>query len=96
MFKGFIETQTGNKVKQLQTDNGGEYVNKDFKDFCASNGIIMENTAPYSPSQNGIVEHLNRMLLEHACAMIFVENLPKNVWPEVVSYMNYILNWLPT
>ena len=55
-FKAFLETQTGNKVKHLHSDNGGEYVNKLFKDFCAKNGVIMETTAPYSPAQNGIAE----------------------------------------
>ena len=56
VFKEFVETQTGNKLKTFHSDNGGEYVNKPFKEFCAQNGIIMETTVPYSPSQNGIVE----------------------------------------
>jgi transposase InsO family protein len=95
-FKQFIETQTGNKVKWFRSDNGGEYVNKSFKNFCAKNGIIMETTAPYSPSQNGIAERLNQTLLEHARAMIFVKNLPKILWPEAVTYANYIKNRTPT
>ena len=63
-FKEFIEIDMGNKLKRLCSDNGGEYINKYFKDFCASHGIIMETMAPYSPaktvSQNGLTEpHLN-------------------------------------
>ena len=61
--------------------------------------IIMETTAPYLPSQNGIdgiVEHLNRTLLEHAHAIIFTKYLPKYLWPEVVAYANYIRNHMPT
>ena len=59
LYKAFIETQTGHKLKKLRSDNGGEYVNKNFKDFCGKHGIIMETTAPYSPAQNGIAEWLN-------------------------------------
>lgn len=91
-YKQFVETQTGNKLKRFRSDNGGEYVNKSFKEFCATNGIIMETTAPYSPAQNGIAERLNRTLLEHARAMIFAKNLPKTLWPEAVTYANYIKN----
>ena len=59
LYKAFIETQTGHKLKKFQSDNGGEYVNKNFKDFCGKHGIIMETTAPYSPAQNGIAKRLN-------------------------------------
>ena len=94
-FKEFIETQRGNKVKTFRSDNGGEYVNKPFKEFCVNHGIIMETTAPYSPSQNRIVKQLNWTLLEYARAMIFPKNLPKTLWPEAVAYANYIKNWSP-
>jgi len=55
-WKGFIETQTGNKIKILHSDNGGEYLNKIFKEFCAKSGIIMQTIASYSSAQNGIEE----------------------------------------
>ena len=48
VFKEFVEAQTSNKLKKLWSDNGGEYVNKQFKEFCAMHEIIMETTAPYS------------------------------------------------
>ena len=92
LFKEFIEVQSGNKIKRFRSDNGGEYINKPFKDFCSTSGIIMETTVPYSPAQNGIAERLNRTLLEHAHAMIFAKNLPKTLWPEAVAYANYIKN----
>jgi gag-polypeptide of LTR copia-type/Pol polyprotein, beta-barrel domain/Integrase core domain/Domain of unknown function (DUF4219)/GAG-pre-integrase domain/Zinc knuckle len=95
-FKSFIETQTGNKVKRFRSDNGGEYTSKAFKEYCATLGIIMETTAPYSPAQNGIAERLNRTLLEHARAMIFAKGLPKVLWPEAVAYACYIKNRSPT
>ena len=34
-----MENLTGKKIKVLCADNGGEYVDKDFTDFCAKEGI---------------------------------------------------------
>jgi transposase InsO family protein len=87
-----MEMQTDNKIKKFHSDNGGEYMNKTFKEFCAKHGIIMQTTAPYSPAQNGIAEGLNRTLLEHARALMFAKNLPKILWPEAVVYTCYIKN----
>jgi hypothetical protein len=56
IYKSFLETQTGKKIKKLRTDNGGKYINLPFKEFCASEGIIMEMMAPYSLAQNGTAE----------------------------------------
>src|SRR3954467_5650770 len=41
------------------TDNGKEFSGSMVQDFCQANGIQMEFTAPYSPSQNGVAERLN-------------------------------------
>ena len=89
-YKAFIENQTSNKLKRFRSDSGGEYINEPFKTYCAEAGIIMEQTAPYSPAQNGVAERINRTLLEHARAMIFSKNIPKNLWPEAVAYACYI------
>lgn len=40
-FKNFVETQTSNRLKVFHSDNGGEYVNKVFKEYCIQHGIIL-------------------------------------------------------
>ena len=42
--------------RTLQTDNGTEYSNSTFVDFCNGLRIHRECTAPYTPQQNGPVE----------------------------------------
>ena len=37
------------KIKTLRIDNGGEYTDKDFTDFCTKEGIMREWTTPYNP-----------------------------------------------
>ena len=54
------------KVQILRSDNGGEFLNKDFKDLLLNNQIKHETTCPYSPHQNGEAERFWRVLFEMA------------------------------
>ena len=44
--------------EQLVTDNGPQFVSREFADFVQGNGIKHIRTAPYHPSSNGAVERL--------------------------------------
>ena len=57
-----MENQSGKKVKALRSDNGGEYISKEFVDFCVEMGIKREFTALYTLSQNGVAERMNRTI----------------------------------
>ena len=95
-YKSFVETQTGYKLKKLRVDGGGEFINKEFKKFLLDSGIQLDVTTPYSPSQNGIAERLNRTLVKHARAMLHAHNLPYFLWTEAVAYATYLKNRSPT
>jgi len=91
-----IKQQFGTYPRYMQFDNGKEFVNQRIKNCAAKNGIEIETTAPYSPSQNGVAERYNRTLLELARAMLISKNLPSYLWDEAVSYANFIRNRVPT
>ena len=38
-LKKLVETQTGRKIKELQSDNGGEYTSNPFLQVCQNEGI---------------------------------------------------------
>ena len=42
--------------RAFRTDNGAEYTNSTFVDYCSGLGIYREPTGPYTPQQNGPVE----------------------------------------
>jgi DNA-binding transcriptional regulator YiaG len=44
-FEALVKTQTGNKIKQLRTAEGKEYVNAEFKSYITSKGTIHKLTA---------------------------------------------------
>ena len=48
-FKALTEKESGKKIKALHSDNGGQYVSQQFKDFCAAKGIKRELTVPHNP-----------------------------------------------
>ncbi|GAQ93561.1 hypothetical protein KFL_016490010, partial [Klebsormidium nitens] len=87
-----LETETGNRVKSVQSDRGSEYLNKEIKQMYRSRGIIQRTTARYSPEENGAAEALNRRLEERTRAMLEDSGLPERMWAEAVVSANYTRN----
>eukprot|EP00253_Pinus_taeda_P032184 PITA_32184 len=77
------------------SNNGGEYVEKDFTDYCAKEGIRREWTAPYNPKQNGVAERKNRVIVEAARAMLYDHDMPKFLWAEACNIVVYVQNRTP-
>ena len=46
----------------IVTDNGPQFVAKEFQKFCTKYGIGHVRAAPYSPQSNGLVERMYRPL----------------------------------
>ena len=90
-----LETQSGQKLRKVRTDRGGEYLNNELKDFYSAKGIVHQTTAPYTPEQNGKAERLNRTLMERVRAMLQDAKLPNSLWAEAVTTANYIRNRSP-
>jgi Reverse transcriptase (RNA-dependent DNA polymerase) len=67
-------------------------VNEKLKRWCKEKGIEIHLTAPYSPSQNGIAERMNRTLVELGRAMLKGQDLPEFLWEFAVLHAAYIRN----
>ncbi|UYV60538.1 K02A2.6-like [Cordylochernes scorpioides] len=94
-FKEFVKrvrTETGNKIKRFRTDNGTEFLNKNFSDYLKSLGIVHELTAPYTPEQNGISERDNRTIVESSRCLLHGRKMPLELWAEAVNTAVYLLN----
>ncbi|KAJ9520572.1 hypothetical protein QJQ45_007425 [Haematococcus lacustris] len=88
----WFETQGGRKVKVLRSDRGTEYVNQAVREFLSGKGIIHQQTAPYSPQQNGSAERLNRTLFEKGRCLLYNSGLSVNFWPYALRFANYVRN----
>ncbi len=51
-------------VEEVVTDNGVQFVSKEFEDFLAAHWIKHSKSAQYSPQANAAVERLNRVIKE--------------------------------
>ncbi|KAJ9520269.1 hypothetical protein QJQ45_030268 [Haematococcus lacustris] len=91
----WFETQGGRKVKVLRSDRGTEYVNQAVREFLSRKGIIHQQTAPYSPQQNGSAERLNRTLFEKGRCLLYSSGLSVNFWPYALRFANYVRNLSP-
>ena len=91
-FKEMVEKQTGSRIKGLRSDNGGEFCGKEFEGFLKKHGIIHQKTNPHTPEQNGMLERLNRTIVEKARCLLFDADLDKSFWAEAVNTAVYLRN----
>ena len=87
-----VETETCLKVKCLRSDNGGEYIDGGFSEYCAAQGIRMKKTIPGTSQQNGVAERMNRTLNERVRSIRLHAGLPKTFWTNAVSIAVYLIN----
>ncbi|GKE39400.1 retrovirus-related pol polyprotein from transposon TNT 1-94 [Tanacetum coccineum] len=79
-------------VRNIRTDNGTEYVNKDLTDYYECVGIFYQKIVPRTPQQNGVVERHNRTLVESARTMLIFSKAPMFLWAKVVATACYTQN----
>ena len=85
----------GHVIKELLSDNGGEFDNDEVRSILRANGITQRLTAPYSPEQNGVVERENRTIVEMARTLKYSKpdvEYPAGMWAELCQTAVYILN----
>ena len=64
-------------LKVLVSDNGKQFDNSAFKDFCSELGIKNHYSSPAHPQANGLVEVTNRSLLKIIRTRL---KWPKGIW----------------
>jgi hypothetical protein len=94
--KALVENQSGHQIQRLRIDNGAEYVNNNFTNYCTKQGIQMQHIVPYTPQQNGVAERKSCTLKEMANCMIQSKGLSLKYWAEAINCVNYIVNRTPT
>jgi hypothetical protein len=94
-FKALVEKESGKQVKALRSNNGGEYISNEFKDFGSREGIRRELIAPHNPQQNGVTERKNITIVGAARAMLQDQGLPMHLWVEACNTTVYVQNRFP-
>lgn len=94
-FLSLAENQTGQTLKVLCTDSGGEYVSRMFAEFCSTKGIVHQRTSPDTPQQNGVAERKNHTIMNAVRAFLHTSSLPPSFWGEALVTAVHVQNCLP-
>ena len=95
-FHTYAVNVTGKPVKILRSDNGGEYLSKEFESFLKKHGIVHQLNVPYNLAQNGVAERMNHTIVESTRSMLSHAHIPKEFWAEAVNTSVYLRNRSPT
>lgn len=95
-FQALVERQTGQSIKILRSDGGGEYVNHEMRNYLLKHGIHHETTTANTPQQNGVAERYNRTLQDTIRAIMHAAGMPDKLWAEVAATAAYLRNRVPT
>ena len=79
-------------IKVLRSDRRGEYLSEAFDDHLAAAGTARRLTVHDTPQLNGVVERLNRMLLERIRALRHLTSLPDFLWGEALYHVTWLKN----
>jgi transposase InsO family protein len=87
-----LNNEHSNCLKAIRSDNGTEFRNASFNQFCLEHGIDQQFSALRVPQQNGVVKQKNCTLVEMARMMLDEHRTPRFFWVDVISTACYISN----
>jgi hypothetical protein len=96
LYQQVAEAETGRRLRAFHMDQGDEFTSVEFTEYCVERGVRRQLTTPYSPQQNGVVEHHNQTVAGTTHSLLKSKGLPGWLWGEVVTTAVYLLNRSPT
>lgn len=75
----------------VKTDNGSEFCGI-YSQFLLKRGIDQQNSAPYTPQQQGAIERINGIIKKLIALLLLKFNWPVNHWPLVFKSAIEIYN----
>ncbi|KAK9062643.1 hypothetical protein SSX86_019831 [Deinandra increscens subsp. villosa] len=97
LFKQFVlmvERQFNTKLKNVQTDWGGEFRN--LSTYFTSLGIVHRRSCLHTSEQNGIVERRHRHVVETGLALLAQSHVPQRFWHYAFDTAVYLINRMPS
>lgn len=95
-FSNYVENHFQAHIQDVQCDNGGEYDNHQFHDFCDNKGITMRFSCPHTSQQNGKSERMIRTINNAIRSLLFQAHMSPVYWVEALHVAVHILNILPS
>ena len=86
------QTETGKTLKHFHSDDGGEYRTNKLLTFFKQQGTRVTKTMRNTPQHNGIVERMNRTIMDMVRAMLYHAKAPGWMWEDALHHAVYIRN----
>jgi transposase InsO family protein len=87
-----LNNEHPNCLKAIRSDNGTEFRNSSFDQFCLEHDVDQQFSASRVSQQNRVVERKNRTLVEMARTILDEHRTPRHFWAEAINTACYILN----
>jgi transposase InsO family protein len=87
-----LNNEHPNCLKAVHSDNGTEFRNASFDQFCLEHGVDQQFSALCVPQQNRVVERINHTLVEMARSILNEHRTPRHFWTNAISNACYISN----
>lgn len=95
-YVSYFERQTGDKLRIIRTDNGGEYTSGEWGRYCADLGIEHVMGPPPTLQLNWVAERFNQTLLDGILPSLLKSNLPIKSWEDCARHSLASINLSPT
>ena len=76
-------------MKATWIDNGTEFENRAFQEYCKENGIKHEVTNTYTSEENSEADCFNQTVADACRCFLDDSDLPNKFWPETISHFVY-------
>ena len=86
------KTQYKRTIKRCRSDGGKEYSPTQMRELAKDLGIILEESTPYTPEQDGRSERSIRTLMEKLRTATIDQDIPEFLWPECLLAVIHITN----
>ncbi|KAK6586176.1 hypothetical protein PZA11_001233 [Diplocarpon coronariae] len=86
------QTQYNRTIKRWRTDGGKEYSPTQMRILAENLGMILEESTPYTPEQDGRSERSIRTLMEKLRTAVIDQNIPSFLWPHLLLSVIHITN----
>jgi hypothetical protein len=87
-----LNNEHPNCLKAIHSDNGTEFRNASFDEFCLEHGIDQQFFTLCVSQQNGVIEQKNHTLVEMARTILDEHRTPRRFWADAISTACYISN----
>ncbi|GJW21594.1 retrovirus-related pol polyprotein from transposon TNT 1-94 [Tanacetum coccineum] len=87
-----VQVRLNSTFRNIQTDNGTEFVNQKLKSYHEDFGVTHQTSVTHTLQQNNVVKRKNWTLVEVARTMLIFSKAPLFLWAEAVATTCYTQN----